>query len=59
MYFAGDGYPVFSVNPGDLLILYCTEECPGFPKVVPGIGVALHTDATWIEYRWMPLSTPI
>jgi hypothetical protein len=52
-------YPPFSVDPGDLLILYCTEEYPGFPKEVPGIGVALRTDATSIEYRWLPLVKPI
>lgn len=59
MYMAGDGYPPFPVDPGDLLILYCTDEYPGFSKQVPGIGVALRTDVTSIEYRWLPLITPI
>ena len=59
VYTSGVGYPPFTASPGDLLLLYCTEEYPGFPKQAPGIGVAFRTQSTSIEYRWIPFATPI
>lgn len=58
-YAAGSGYPPFLAEPGDLLLLYCTDEYPGFPKQVPGIGRVVSADRDEIRDRWMPLALPI
>src|SRR5256885_1583782 len=48
------------LNPGDLLLLYCTDAYPGFSKQVPGIGEAISVDdEATVTYRWMPLDEPI
>jgi hypothetical protein len=43
----------FPVRPGDILLLYCTENYPQHAMKVPGIGVATHIDDTVIEYRYL------
>jgi hypothetical protein len=58
-YEAEKGYPPFEVEPGDLLLLYCTEGYEGYPKQLPGIGVALSGETALVEYRWIPFSAPI
>jgi hypothetical protein len=48
------------LKPGDLMLLYCTETYPGFPKQVPGIGETISVDdEAVVIYRWMPLDEPI
>jgi hypothetical protein len=48
------------LKPGDLMLLYCTEAYPGFPKQVPGIGEAISADnEAIVTYRWMALDAPI
>jgi hypothetical protein len=59
IYTAGDGYPPFSVEPEDMLLLYCTDEYPDFPRQVPGIGKVLKAVRDRIDYRWMPIAVPI
>lgn len=58
-YAAGDEYPPFAVQAGDMLLLYCTDGYTAYPKQFPGIGVALRTDASLIEHRWIPFAEPI
>jgi hypothetical protein len=58
-YEAGDRYPAFTVKPGDLLLLYCTEGYAKYPLQFPGIGVAIHTSDRLIQYRWIPFAMPI
>jgi len=58
-YEAEERYPDFSAKPGDLLLLYCTEGYPGHSKQFYGIGVAIHTSPTLIEYRGISFKEPI
>ncbi len=58
-YTAGQRYAAFTAKPGDTLLLYCTEGYAAHPKQVPGIGVAFRTSDIEVEYRWIPLVTPI
>ena len=47
-------------KPGDLILLYCTEQHRKFPKQVPGIGqVTTVDDEAVVSYRWIPLDEPI
>lgn len=59
VYEAGEKYPRFEVEDGDLLLLYCTGNYPGFAQQIRGIGVAVHASAVLIEYRWIPFAAPI
>lgn len=47
------------VNPGDILLLYCTGSYPKHPWSVPGIGIVLNADQQSIKYRWLPMRHPI
>jgi hypothetical protein len=58
-YESGDGYPVFTVQPGDMLLLYCTEGYADYPKQFPGIGVAIRAGSNLIEYRRIPFAKTI
>jgi len=58
-YAAGDNYPPFTVEAGDLLLLYCTEGYSAYSKQVPGIGVAIRANPQLIEYRWIPFAQSI
>jgi hypothetical protein len=52
-------YAPFSPRLGDLMLLYCTEQYPGYPKQAPGAGAFTRVDDEAIEYRWIPFFTPI
>jgi hypothetical protein len=58
-YRADQGYPPFRAEPGDVLLLYCTDEYPKYRMQVPGIGIVLRATSDTVEYRWLPLSEPI
>ncbi len=49
----------FPTQPGDLLLLYCTENYAEHPMQVPGLGVVLHKTDEIVSYRYLPLSKPI
>jgi len=49
----------FPVRPGDILLLYCTENYPEHAMQAPGFGVATRIDKTVIEYRYLPFTEPI
>jgi hypothetical protein len=58
-YQAGERYAPFTAQPGDMLLLYCTDNYTIYAKQVPGIGVAIRTTDTKIDYRWIPFMKPI
>jgi hypothetical protein len=58
-YEAGEAYPSFTVEPGDLLLLYCTEGYATYARQFPGIGVTVRTKDSLIEYRRIAFSKPI
>ena len=58
-YTAGEGYKPFTVSPGDMLLLYCTENYVAYSKQLAGIGIAIRVDTALIEYRWFPFTTPV
>ena len=37
------------VRQGDVMLLYCTEAYPGFPRQVPGVGTMLRVNVDSIE----------
>jgi hypothetical protein len=59
VYEAGEGYPSFLTEPGDMLLLYCTRGYAAYQVQVPGIGVVLEAKPNAIKYRWLPLDQPI
>ena len=59
VYMADSKYAPFPIVPGDVLLLYCTENYPAHSKQVPGYGVALKVDRERVEYRWQPFVNPI
>ena len=59
LYQAGEGYPPFEAVPGDVLLLYCTDEYANYRMLVPGIGIVLQADRDTVKYRWLPFSEPI
>ena len=52
-------YAPFEPRPGDVLLLYCTGSYSGHSMQIPGIGIVLSVDNTWIRYRWLPFTEPI
>jgi hypothetical protein len=50
VYEAGEGYPSFLTEPGDMLLLYCTEGYAAYQMQVPGIGVVLEGKRNAIKY---------
>jgi hypothetical protein len=52
-------YAPFQPRPGDLLLLYCTEQYQQCPKQAPGAGVVTQVDGEAVAYRWIPFITPI
>jgi hypothetical protein len=59
VYRAGAGYPAFSATPGNLLLLYCTDNYDEYRKTVPGIGVVVRAGRNAIEYRWIQIPVPV
>jgi hypothetical protein len=63
VYNAAPGYPRFTVERGDVLLLYCTEKYTEYSQEVPGIGIVLcltqQDGLDSIKYRWMPFSQSI
>lgn len=49
----------FATRPGDVLLLYCTENYSRHPKQAPGIGVVLDTDQKKVTYRYLPLTQSV
>ena len=49
----------FPVEPGDVMVLYCTGSYAQHSMKVPGLGIALHVDSQCIKYRWLPFEKPI
>jgi len=58
-YEAGEGYPPFKVEAGDMLLVYCTDGYDAYRMQFPGIGVAIRATASLIEYRWIPFAIPL
>jgi hypothetical protein len=61
-YTAGENYPSFTVQPGDVMLLYCTEEYMVYSLAFAGIGIVLDVIREvpeTIRYRWIPFSQPI
>lgn len=52
-------YAPFPVNPGDLMLLYCTASYSAYSLQVPGVGVVLSADREHVKYRWLPFAQPI
>lgn len=52
-------YAPFGCQPGDLMLLYCTNSYPGRPTQIVGIGVVLGSDSKLVKYRWLPLRESI
>lgn len=52
-------YGPFHATPGDILLLYCTESYPGYPKSVPGIGTVVESSGTPIRYDYEALAKPM
>jgi hypothetical protein len=62
VYRAGENYPSFPVQPGDVMLLYCTEEYPTYSLTFAGIGIVIDVIRKvpeTIRYRWIPFSQPI
>jgi hypothetical protein len=59
LYELGSGFPPIPTVPGDIMLLYCTEEYSKYSKQVPGIGIVFRIIGDSVEYRWLPFSTPI
>jgi hypothetical protein len=59
VYTACENYPKFDLDPGDMLLLYCTEEYTEHSMRVPGIGKVTSADGRTIKYEWQPLHEPI
>jgi len=49
----------FGTDPGDLLLLYCTDNYPGHRMSVPGIGVVLKTEDSKVVYRYLPFNVAV
>jgi hypothetical protein len=58
-YAAKENAPRVGVEPGDLLLLYCTEKYRKYPMRVPGMGIAVHSSNTHLDYRWLGFTAPI
>ena len=58
-YEAGEGYPAFTVEVGDMLLIYYTGGYEAYPMQFPGIGVAIRADTRLVEYRWIPFAEPL
>jgi hypothetical protein len=48
---------------GDVVLLYCTDDYPGYPKEAPGVGVVIGIETTESEekfyYQYFPLDRPV
>jgi hypothetical protein len=61
-YTAGKNYASFPVQPGDVMLLYCTEEYLIYSLSFAGIGIVLDVTREvpeTIRYCWIPFSEPI
>ena len=45
----------FPSEPGDILLIYCTDNYPAHRMEVPGFGIVLGTDDQTVRYRYLPL----
>ena len=59
VYGPNPNYAPFPVEPGDLILLYCTAGYQGHQMEAPGVGVVLSKDLENIRYRWIPFSNPV
>jgi hypothetical protein len=60
-YFPNPKFPpsAMQMTIGDVLLLYCTANYPGYKMEAPGLGVVLSTASDRVNYRWVPLVQPI
>lgn len=67
----GEHYPVgvplsgrdLDVRKGDVMLLYCCGDYPGYYKEAPAIGMVIATETTedgyTVHYRYLPLDRPV
>jgi hypothetical protein len=67
----GEHYPVYppvsrrglDVRKGDVMLLYCCEDYPGYPKEAPAVGIVVDTETAGkgytVRYRYLPLDCPV
>jgi len=49
----------FPIEPGDVMLLYCTGSYVQHHMEVPGLGIVLQVDNQCIKYRWLPFAKSI
>jgi len=59
-YYPHEGY-ISSLNmePGDVILLYCTSQYSEHPMESPGIGIVTRTTNDYISYQYFPLDKPV
>ena len=64
----GERYPLgrlsnTDIAKGDVMLLYCTADYPGYDKKAPGIGAVVDVEITGqesiVHYRYLPLYSPV
>ena len=69
----GERYPVgppiswrdLDIKTGDVMLLYCCEDYPGYPKEAPAVGIVIKVnietgdEGYTVYYRYLPLNSPV